>query len=352
MATYKDSRNKKWYVDIRVRDESGKVRSIKKRGFETKRDAQNWEIDFRRNHNDINNRFTFGEMANRYFLSRKGYANENTIQQKKARLRNYANVLTDLELPIPANKFQRWREALPNFGIATRTMNSTIDIVRAITAYGYIDYDIKDTAKSLKRFKLTFEDKSEAKIITPEQFDILLKFIENDLLKKYIEFCYYMGTRRAETRAVLKSDIDVQNMTVSISKSLPHGGKRTIEGLSSLKTPKSYRILKMDDELFESIKPLLFTEGPFLFGGYEPLSDTTIHRYFTKAVDLYGGPKITLHELRHSNGSLLLDADVPLITVSRRLGHSSVDITARVYAHALRNVDQKSAEAINSIRKK
>ena len=263
MAAYKDSKTKSWFVDIRFRDEIGKVRSIKKRGFASKKEAQSWESDYRRNHGEIRQRFTFEEMSNRYFSSRAGFANENTIKQKKARLRNYASMLMSLELPIPAIKLQKWRETLPNFGIATRTMNSTIDIVRAITAYGYIDYDIKDTAKSLKRFKLTFEDKSEATVIAPEQFETLLKYIDNVLLKKYLEFCYFMGTRRAETRAILKTDIDIQNKTVSISKSLPHGGKRTVDGLSSLKTPKSYRILKMDDELFESIQPLLNNDGPF-----------------------------------------------------------------------------------------
>ncbi|KAF0226147.1 MAG: hypothetical protein FD179_978 [Erysipelotrichaceae bacterium] len=352
MAVYKDAAKKTWFADIRFRDESGKVRSIKKRGFETKRDAQSWEKDFRIERGEINQRYTFINMAERYFSSRKGYANENTIQQKKARLRNYASELLNEDLPIPAKKLQKWRETLPNFGIATRTMNSTIDIVRAIINYGYVDYDIKDTAKSLKRFKLTFEDKTEATVINPQQFDQLLSFIENDTLRKYFEFSYYLGTRRAETRAVLKSDIDMINKTVTISKSLPHGAIRSVDGLSNLKTPKSHRILKMDDELFDSLKPLLKTEGPFLFGGYEPLADTSITRHFERAVSMYGGPRITIHQLRHSNGSLLLDADVPLITVSRRLGHSSIDITSKVYAHALRNIDQKSADAINSIRKK
>jgi len=31
MAIYKDAHKKTWYVDIRFRDEAGKVRSIKKR---------------------------------------------------------------------------------------------------------------------------------------------------------------------------------------------------------------------------------------------------------------------------------------------------------------------------------
>lgn len=37
--------------------------------------------------------------------------------------------------------------------------------------------------------------------------------------------------------------------------------------------------------------------------------------------------------LRHSHGSQLLSLGVPLPTVSRRLGHSSVAVTAAIYSH-------------------
>jgi integrase len=44
----------------------------------------------------------------------------------------------------------------------------------------------------------------------------------------------------------------------------------------------------------------------------------------------------TFHDLRHTYGSLLLDAGVPLSYVSEQMGHSSILVTASVYAHALR----------------
>ena len=42
-----------------------------------------------------------------------------------------------------------------------------------------------------------------------------------------------------------------------------------------------------------------------------------------------------LHGLRHTCGSILLARGVPLIVVSRHLGHADPNITARVYAHLL-----------------
>lgn len=142
------------------------------------------------------------------------------------------------------------------------------------------------------------------------------------------------------------------NKTISINKSIPHRQVGSRRGLSSLKTPKSYRILKLDDELFNNLLPLVNQEGSYIFGGEEPLSTSTITRKLKDGLKKAKLRDYTLHEFRHSNGSLLLNANVPLIKVSKRLGHSSVDVTARVYAHALKNIDEESADVFNQIRKK
>jgi integrase len=52
---------------------------------------------------------------------------------------------------------------------------------------------------------------------------------------------------------------------------------------------------------------------------------------------------IRLHDLRHTAATLLLANGVPLVTVSKILGHSSPSVTAQIYAHAL---DESKAEAI------
>ena len=52
---------------------------------------------------------------------------------------------------------------------------------------------------------------------------------------------------------------------------------------------------------------------------------------------------VSLHTLRHSHGSHLLAAGMPLPAVSERLGHSSVRVTADVYSHAIRGQDDEAA---------
>ena len=56
---------------------------------------------------------------------------------------------------------------------------------------------------------------------------------------------------------------------------------------------------------------------------------------------------IGLHSLRHSHGSQLLAAGVPLPTVSKRLRHSSVAVTASVYSHPFTRDEIAAAEIWN-----
>jgi integrase len=52
----------------------------------------------------------------------------------------------------------------------------------------------------------------------------------------------------------------------------------------------------------------------------------------------------SLHTLRHSHGSQLLANGVPLPVVSKRLGHSSVYVTAMIYSHALSKDELAAAD--------
>ena len=60
---------------------------------------------------------------------------------------------------------------------------------------------------------------------------------------------------------------------------------------------------------------------------------------------------LTLHTLRHSHASQLLSAGVPLAAVSKRLGHSSVYVTATIYSHALSKDEVAAATVWDEIAK-
>jgi hypothetical protein len=57
---------------------------------------------------------------------------------------------------------------------------------------------------------------------------------------------------------------------------------------------------------------------------------------------------VTWHALRHTHASQLIDANVDIVTISRRLGHKNPNITLQIYAHLFKQRDDKAATAINA----
>ena len=53
----------------------------------------------------------------------------------------------------------------------------------------------------------------------------------------------------------------------------------------------------------------------------------------------------TFHTLRHTHATLMLAAGVPVHVVSRRLGHSKIQITLDFYAHVIPGQDEDAAGA-------
>jgi len=91
----------------------------------------------------------------------------------------------------------------------------------------------------------------------------------------------------------------------------------------------------------------LRTADPFNWD--RPIDPGTFRRrVFDPACVRAGVGKVRLHDLRHTCGSLSLAAGMSLFAVSRRLGHSSPDFTARVYGHEYRSSAQTDAEALSA----
>ena len=88
----------------------------------------------------------------------------------------------------------------------------------------------------------------------------------------------------------------------------------------------------------------------FIFGGIKPLAPTTINRYKVKACQKANLRPITLHQFRHSHATLLVNNNVLINEVSRRLGHSNVSITLNTYVHTDSGQEKRVYNTLNSLR--
>jgi len=81
-------------------------------------------------------------------------------------------------------------------------------------------------------------------------------------------------------------------------------------------------------------------------GGHR--SPRSFSSYWADQAAAIGAPDVTLHALRHTHASQLIEAGIDVVTISKRLGHSNPTITLRIYAHSFRDRDDKATDAINS----
>ena len=61
------------------------------------------------------------------------------------------------------------------------------------------------------------------------------------------------------------------------------------------------------------------------------------------------GIGLSFHGLHHAHASLMLEAGIHLKIVSERLGHSSISITADLYTHMAKALDQDAAAKLGHL---
>lgn len=97
-------------------------------------------------------------------------------------------------------------------------------------------------------------------------------------------------------------------------------------------------------------KTILFKKWkvcPFVFVNkrLEKISDNAVNKTLKKACRRFGCTEITFHGLRHTHASILLYKRIDIGYISRRLGHSSIMTTYRIYTHIIDELAQRDAFA-------
>jgi integrase len=77
-----------------------------------------------------------------------------------------------------------------------------------------------------------------------------------------------------------------------------------------------------------------------------PVVPGHVSKAFRTVADRLGLP-VRFHDLRHTAATLMLAAGVPLKVVSETLGHTSIVVTADVYAHVTPDLKREAADAMD-----
>lgn len=348
MKAEKDKKTGKWLIQYRYTDWQGKRRKSTKRGFATKREAEEWLRNFLITQKaDFDMKFEdFWKM---YCADMETRLREHTMRTKK--------YIVELKiLPYFGNKrvnditaadIRQWQNELIKMGYSPTYLKTINNQLSAIFNYAVRYYDLKSNpcAKAGSMGKSKAE---EMDFWTVEEFR---KFIDSVMNKRlsYMAFMtlYWTGMRLGELLALNPKDVDLEKRTISITKSYQRLGKKDV--ITPPKTPKSKRVITIPEFLAADIKDYMdslydLQEDDRLF----PITKYYLEHEMQRGIKESGVKRIRVHDLRHSHASMLIELGFSPLEIANRLGHEKVETTLNTYAHLYPNKQTKLAERLDS----
>ena len=348
MKAEKDKKTGKWLIQYRYTDWQGKRRKSTKRGFATKREAEEWLRNFLITQKaDFDMKFEdFWKM---YYADMETRLREHTMRTKK--------YIVELKiLPYFGNKrvnditaadIRQWQNELIKMGYSPTYLKTINNQLSAIFNYAIRYYDLKSNpcAKAGSMGKSKAE---EMDFWTGEEFR---KFIDSVMNKRlsYMAFMtlYWTGMRLGELLALNPKDVDLEKRTISITKSYQRLGKKDV--ITPPKTPKSKRVITIPEFLAADIKDYMdslydLQENDRLF----PITKYYLEHEMQRGIKESGVKRIRVHDLRHSHASMLIELGFSPLEIANRLGHEKVETTLNTYAHLYPNKQTKLAERLDS----
>ena len=369
MPIYKNKDKPGYTVRVNYTNERGEHCQICRSNKETltKSDARDLErqlmedIEKKQFKND--NKMTLNQLFDSYLNDFKNQRKANTIRQLKTTYNNHIRrFLGHFNIyKITAREVQKWQNEINKHDFKTQYKNTILNNLNKLLNYAIKMYDLpSNPCAKVERFKdVKAIESANIKYLTYEQF----KTFDNELLRRlnkakesnninqlirmsqgriFFNILFYAGLRKGEANALNWGDIIEENNTLFLNVTKSINQKTCPFEITSPKNKTSIRkipicseLLKILDEHKNNCLKFIdgFNETFFITGGLNPLCDTFTSDLKNDILKTCKLPHIRIHDFRHSYCSLLINGGVPLYVIARLLGHSTIEITQKVYSH-------------------
>lgn len=236
-----------------------------------------------------------------------------------------------------------------------RTLSSILS--RAVK-WGYIQINPADVAEkpSLGGHEAAYLEEDDARR--------LLELLQAEPVKwrAPITFDLLSGLRRAELLGLRWQDVGLDEHTITIrqtSNYLPGKGvyvgtPKTTTSARPLPISTAAIMLLLEYRAWQDIRREQLGDAwedqdgrVFTTDTGAPMFPDSLTQWFSGFIARSGMPKVTVHSLRHTYASLMIADGVPLVVVSRQLGHAQASTTANIYAHAIASAQAKAMQTFD-----
>lgn len=340
----------KWIAQFYYTDWTGERKKKRKRGFDTKREALEWERDFLKKQ-DADMSMKLSDFVDIYLDDMKPRLKASTLENKRL-LFNSLIVSYFGNMPlnvISAPDIRKWQvELMTSEKHYADTYLKTINNqLTALFNYAVKYYGLKENPCH-KAGSMGKKKADEMNFWTAEEYHTVRKFIDSPCNFMAIQVLYYTGIREGELLALTPSDIDIQSCKMTVNKTYSRQNGENV--ITTPKTPKSNRIIALPvflcnelEQYMNAMKDLQPDQQLF------PTSKHSLARAIRKASEKAGIKRIRVHDLRHSHASLLIEHGFSPLLIAERLGHENIETTLNTYAHLWPNKQERVAECLQDI---
>lgn len=245
-------------------------------------------------------------------------------------------------------------------GLTSKTIHSIHGVLHKALddamKWRYVSYNVCSTVSPPRIVK------SEIQPLTIDQVERLFHVARGSRLEALVVLAALTGMRRGELLALRWSDVDFENETLQVRRTvdfIPKYGyvenaPKTQAGKRILALPslvmdalRAHRFRQLEQKLKAGAawegRDLVFTD---LQGGY--FSPRYLDKLFKKLLADGRLPPIRFHDLRHSTATILLHLGVDIKVIQEILGHSNIAMTADVYSHVSVTMQKMAMEKWNT----
>ena len=340
MPAYRED-NGTWTSKFKYRDWRGEKRQKTKRGFERKKDALDFEAEFKATlvHSaDI----PFTALVKNYLGDlTKNHKIEITTAERKQRA--FDKMISPYFGQKPINQiaeldvlnWQTWvqQKGFDKFkgvGYAPTYLKSINNELSAMMNYAVryyrLPYNPCERAGSMGK------SSAEAmEIWTLDQFEQFIGYADKSDARIAFDILFWTGIREGELLALTPADF-LPGPRLDIKKSFA-----VVNGEHIIKKPKndpSIRCIAIPQFLYDEVQNYMHglyglerTDRLFTF------TKSFLLKEIKRMAHMAGLEPIRIHDLRHSHASLLIEMGFNILMISERLGHKNVQTTWNTYAH-------------------
>jgi integrase len=366
-------------VDIGIDPETGKRKQVRRRGFPTRKAAQEEmdrvRVDARAGTYVAPSNQTLSEYLTAWLEVQRARLRPSTYESYERNIRTHVlprlggrrlDRLTAADLDglysdllLRGRKIGRnTRDQAP--GLSARTVNYVHVILhRALSDAVRKAMLLRNVADLADPPRQRSDQRPEMRTWTAEQSATFLEFIGADREHPAYLLALTTGMRRGEILGLRWRDVDLEGARLSIRQTVIAVDHEVV--ISTPKTAKGRRSVSLPPGAVTALRAhrkrqneerLAMGAGyedhdlVFAYGSGGPLDPEAFSQRFTRRVRASDLPMIRLHDLRHTYASIALAAGIHPKVVSEALGHANISITLDCYSHVIPAMQAEAAERV------